>query len=163
MSQPMPIIGLCQWRTILEDQHRRLPAGYPSLIRRTMVQITQVSMTVTPRICERWFWRDDVYLIRSASISSNHFKERPGQQKRQGIISRPFPLESEPWEGNTHSEEGGRDKKWTTCMQSMLPKANSGRVLTLRIRLGCWPLLIPTSSTSPTANRANLARADWMP
>src|SRR5882762_2903889 len=104
-----------------------------------------------------------VYLIRSTSISSNHFKERPGQQKRQGIISRPFPLESEPWEGNTHSEEGGRDKKWTTCMQSMLPKANSGRVLTLRIRLGCWPLLIPTSSTSPTANRANLARADWMP
>src|SRR6267378_146036 len=41
MSQPMPLLGLCQWRT--------------------MVQITQVSMTVTPRICERWFWREDFH------------------------------------------------------------------------------------------------------
>jgi hypothetical protein len=27
-----------------------------------MVQITQVSMTVTPRICERWFWREEISL-----------------------------------------------------------------------------------------------------
>jgi len=52
----MPILGLCQWRTI----PTRRPA--PTIARRlpvpdkAMVQITQVSMTVTPRFLANCFF-----------------------------------------------------------------------------------------------------------
>jgi hypothetical protein len=45
-----------------------------------MVQITQVSMTVTPRICERWFWREDFHnpICRELTFMFFPFLERRG-------------------------------------------------------------------------------------